>query len=335
MAEYTLRIRRYDPETGRAALLGRTTTSTSRGTAACSTGSSQVKDREDGSIGIRCSCQAAICGSCGVRVNGQAKLACNTKLQDAVEARRRRRDRGRADGQHAGAQGPDREHGRGPLEEGPARRAVAAAGGRSARARVHRAAGVDDRRDAVDGLHPLRRLRLGLPLAGGGPAVHRPGRARQGLPLRRRPARRPDRGAPARPRRGPARHLRLHALLQLRRGLPEGRGADEPDHAPAPPGHARLRRSRTRTTARRHEEAFTKIIRKKGILDERKLLQDSFGAAAPAGRPRAADARCRPACAASRAARSRRRRRCSTRSSRAWRTCSRIYDHAEQHARAS
>ena len=42
-----------------------------------------VKAREDGSIGIRCSCQAAICGSCGVRVNGKAALACNTKLRDA------------------------------------------------------------------------------------------------------------------------------------------------------------------------------------------------------------------------------------------------------------
>ena len=47
----------------------------------------QAKDRIDGSIGIRCSCQAAICGSCGVRVNGQARLACNTKLSEAAEKR--------------------------------------------------------------------------------------------------------------------------------------------------------------------------------------------------------------------------------------------------------
>ena len=33
----------------------------------------------------------------------------------------------------------------------------------------------------------------------------------------------------------------------------------------------------------RHEEAFTKIIRKKGILDERKLLQDSLGPLRPQG----------------------------------------------------
>ena len=63
--------------------------------------------------------------------------------------------------------------------------------GRPAGARVHRARRVDDRRHAVDGLHPVRRLRVGLPVDGGRPAVRRPGRARQGLPLRRRPARRP------------------------------------------------------------------------------------------------------------------------------------------------
>ena len=60
------------------------------------------------------------------------------------------------------------------------------------------AARVDGRRHAVDGLHPVRRLRVGLPVDGGRPAVHRPGRAGQGLPLRRRPARRRAVRAPAR-----------------------------------------------------------------------------------------------------------------------------------------
>ena len=67
-----------------------------------------------------------------------------------------------------------------------------------------------------------------------GPGLHRSRRARQGLPLRRRPARRPAPRAPLRPRPGSARDLRLHPLLQLRRRLPEGRRADGPDHAPAP-----------------------------------------------------------------------------------------------------
>src|SRR6185295_3175536 len=52
----------------------------------------------------------------------------------------------------------------------------------------------------------------------------------------------------------------------------------------------RLRRRATRdygindpNNGRRHEEAFTKIVEKKGILDERKLLQDSLGVLRPQG----------------------------------------------------
>ena len=43
----------------------------------------QARNDQDGSIGIRCSCQAAICGSCGVRINGQPGLACHTHLDKA------------------------------------------------------------------------------------------------------------------------------------------------------------------------------------------------------------------------------------------------------------
>ena len=44
----------------------------------------QARGRFDGSIGIRCSCRAAICGSCGVRINGQPGLACHTHLDEAL-----------------------------------------------------------------------------------------------------------------------------------------------------------------------------------------------------------------------------------------------------------
>jgi succinate dehydrogenase / fumarate reductase iron-sulfur subunit len=43
----------------------------------------QARDRQDGSIGIRCSCRAAICGSCGVRINGRPGLACHMHLEEA------------------------------------------------------------------------------------------------------------------------------------------------------------------------------------------------------------------------------------------------------------
>ena len=44
----------------------------------------KIQDEVDGSVGIRCSCQQAICGSCGVRMNGKPGLACNTHLEDAA-----------------------------------------------------------------------------------------------------------------------------------------------------------------------------------------------------------------------------------------------------------
>ena len=40
-----------------------------------------ARAEQDGTIGIRCSCRAAICGSCGVRINGKPRLACNTHLE--------------------------------------------------------------------------------------------------------------------------------------------------------------------------------------------------------------------------------------------------------------
>src|SRR5207253_1317893 len=45
----------------------------------------RAKYDQDGSLSIRCSCQAAICGSCGVRINGMSRLACNTKLGEAAD----------------------------------------------------------------------------------------------------------------------------------------------------------------------------------------------------------------------------------------------------------
>jgi succinate dehydrogenase / fumarate reductase, iron-sulfur subunit len=45
----------------------------------------QAKDRDDGSLAVRCSCRAAICGSCGVKINGESGLACKTMLGEASE----------------------------------------------------------------------------------------------------------------------------------------------------------------------------------------------------------------------------------------------------------
>jgi succinate dehydrogenase / fumarate reductase iron-sulfur subunit len=84
MPEYTLRIRRFSPETGEAATWQDFPVELD-GHRSVLDGILQVKDREDGSIGIRCSCRAAICGSCGVRINGKPALACHTHLEEAAK----------------------------------------------------------------------------------------------------------------------------------------------------------------------------------------------------------------------------------------------------------
>jgi len=45
-------------------------------------GLNHVKDRLDGTLSYRSSCRMGICGSCGMTVNGEPKLACTTFLDD-------------------------------------------------------------------------------------------------------------------------------------------------------------------------------------------------------------------------------------------------------------
>jgi succinate dehydrogenase / fumarate reductase iron-sulfur subunit len=81
--EYLLRLRRFDPESGQAAYWDEHTVDLP-GTQSVLDAILKVKDEVDGSVGIRCSCQQAICGSCGVRMNGKPGLACNTHLEVAA-----------------------------------------------------------------------------------------------------------------------------------------------------------------------------------------------------------------------------------------------------------
>ncbi len=87
MADYTLKIRRFDPESGEPAYWVDYGVELPPERSVLD-GILQIKDREDASLAIRCSCRAAICGSCGVRINGKSALACNTRIGDAAERSR-------------------------------------------------------------------------------------------------------------------------------------------------------------------------------------------------------------------------------------------------------
>src|SRR3954454_12390042 len=45
-----------------------------------------VKDQQDGSLAYRKSCRMMICGSCGMRMDGAAVLACKTRMYDIAKA---------------------------------------------------------------------------------------------------------------------------------------------------------------------------------------------------------------------------------------------------------
>src|SRR4030081_319620 len=45
-----------------------------------------VKDQHDGTLAYRKSCRMMICGSCGMRMDGAAVLACKTRMYDIAQA---------------------------------------------------------------------------------------------------------------------------------------------------------------------------------------------------------------------------------------------------------
>jgi succinate dehydrogenase / fumarate reductase, iron-sulfur subunit len=81
--EYLLKIRRFDPKSGDAAYWDEHRVELGARNSVLDA-ILKVRDEVDGSVGIRCSCQQAICGSCGVRMNGKPGLACNTHLEVAA-----------------------------------------------------------------------------------------------------------------------------------------------------------------------------------------------------------------------------------------------------------
>src|SRR5215470_7203982 len=82
MAEFTLKVRRFKPEE-QDGPYWETFDVDLDPTLSVLDGLLQAKDRDDGSLAVRCSCRAAICGSCGMKINGQSTLACKTMLEEA------------------------------------------------------------------------------------------------------------------------------------------------------------------------------------------------------------------------------------------------------------
>ena len=82
MADYTIKVRRFQPESGEGPYWEQFDVDLEPSLSVLDA-LLQTKDREDGSLAVRCSCRAAICGSCGMKINGQSGLGCKTQIGEA------------------------------------------------------------------------------------------------------------------------------------------------------------------------------------------------------------------------------------------------------------
>ena len=82
MADYTIKVRRFQPESGEGPYWEEFNVDLEPSLSVLDS-LLQAKDREDGSLAVRCSCRAAICGSCGMKINGQSGLGCKTQIGEA------------------------------------------------------------------------------------------------------------------------------------------------------------------------------------------------------------------------------------------------------------
>ncbi len=82
MADYKIKVRRFQPESGEGPYWEQFDVELEPSLSVLDA-LLQTKDREDGSLAVRCSCRAAICGSCGMKINGQSGLGCKTQIGEA------------------------------------------------------------------------------------------------------------------------------------------------------------------------------------------------------------------------------------------------------------
>ena len=81
--DVALKIWRFDPESGRRALREYEVEAPEE---ACLLDVLDiVKDQVDGTLAYRKSCRMMICGSCGMRMDGAAVLACKTRMYDIAQ----------------------------------------------------------------------------------------------------------------------------------------------------------------------------------------------------------------------------------------------------------
>ena len=75
--DVTLNVRRFDPEADRPAAFWQEYPVSIEDNATVLDALIKIREEVDGTLSLRCSCRSSICGSCAVRINGHAALACD------------------------------------------------------------------------------------------------------------------------------------------------------------------------------------------------------------------------------------------------------------------
>ena len=83
--DVTLRVQRYDPETENPESYWEEFPVSLEDNATVLDALIKVREEVDGTLSLRCSCRSSICGSCAVRINGHAGLACKMQASKAVD----------------------------------------------------------------------------------------------------------------------------------------------------------------------------------------------------------------------------------------------------------
>ncbi|HLF72243.1 MAG TPA: succinate dehydrogenase iron-sulfur subunit [Dehalococcoidia bacterium] len=86
--EVKLKVKRFDPESTDAEASFQDYSVELPESASVLDSLIEVREYQDGSLALRCSCRSAICGSCAMHINGTARLACKTSvksIQDEAE----------------------------------------------------------------------------------------------------------------------------------------------------------------------------------------------------------------------------------------------------------
>jgi succinate dehydrogenase / fumarate reductase iron-sulfur subunit len=82
--DITVRIRRFDPEAENPESYWQDFPISVDDSATVLDGLIKIREEIDGTLSLRCSCRSSICGSCSMRINGHASLACKTQVVNAA-----------------------------------------------------------------------------------------------------------------------------------------------------------------------------------------------------------------------------------------------------------